>query len=238
MISEKKILAIIPARYGSKGLPGKNHKLLCGTPLIGWSIKAGLKSKYIDELIVSTDSKEIADIALAHGAKVPFLRPSELAGDCTTSVEVVMHALNYYSQHLKIVFDYIVLLEPTSPLREADDIDCMLAQLDGLEHEFDGIVSLGVVNEHPSIMKGLRGKEVMSYYEGMRLGGRRQDNEPAYFPYGVAYIMKTSSFMHEKTFYPQRLTYHQIKRYQCYEIDDIYDFLAVENIMRYEWDIK
>ncbi len=96
MLNKKTIIAIIPARGGSKGLPGKNIKELCGKPLIAWSIEAGLKSKYLDEVMVTTDSKDIADISKQYGASVPFLRPDELAGDTSTTFEVVKHAICYY----------------------------------------------------------------------------------------------------------------------------------------------
>jgi len=91
MLNKKTFLAIIPARGGSKGLPGKNIKVLCGKPLIAWSIEAGLKSKYIDEVMVTTDSQEIADVAQKYGANVPFLRPKELATDTATTFDVIKH---------------------------------------------------------------------------------------------------------------------------------------------------
>jgi CMP-N-acetylneuraminic acid synthetase len=97
---------------------------------------------------------------------------------------------------------------------------------------------LGEVHEHPSIMKKIVGKAIEPYVKEMLMTTRRQDNEVAYFPYGVAYIVKMKTLLEEKTFYPKRTTHHLIKRYQCYEIDDIYDFLAIENIMKYERDLK
>ena len=122
MYNNKKILAIIPARGGSKGLPGKNIKPLCGKPLIGWSIEQAQASEYIDEIFVSTDSSEIAAVAESFGVKVPFLRPSELATDTSPSSAFVLHTINYYRSKGH-EFDYILLLEPTSPLRKKGDID-------------------------------------------------------------------------------------------------------------------
>ena len=237
MINGKRVMAIIPARSGSKGLPGKNIKSLCGKPLIAWSIEAGLASKYIDEVLVTTDSEEIASIARKFGASAPFLRPVELATDIASSFEVIKHAIDFYAQQLCKIFDYIVLLEPTSPLREKNDIDEMLEKLLSTNSHFDAIVSLGEVHEHPSIIKKTINNEIQSFCKELIATTRRQDNEIAYFPYGVAYIVKTQTLFGEKTFYPLRTTYKIIKRYQCYEIDDIYDFLAIENIMKYEWNI-
>jgi len=237
MISGKRVIAVIPARGGSKGLPGKNMKMLCGKPLICWSIQSALKSKFIDELVVSTDSQEIADIAKAAGASVPFLRPVAIATDKTLTIDVVEHAMEFLRANAMQSFNYLVLLEPTSPLREDDDIDNMLIKLDAGADKFDAIVSVGEVNEHPSIMKRLSDEGVEPYCPELTMALRRQDNSPAFFPYGVAYIAKTQTLLAERTFYPKRCTYHRIKRYQNYEIDDIYDFIAVENIMRHEWKL-
>jgi CMP-N,N'-diacetyllegionaminic acid synthase len=237
MINGKSVISIIPARGGSKGLPGKNIKEICGKPLIAWSIEAGIESQYIDEVMVTTDSEEIANIARVFGASVPFIRPVELAGDTATSFEVVQHALSFYERELRKKFDYLVLLEPTSPLREKGDIDGMLKKISSLEDEFDAIVSLGEVPAHPSILKKVVGNEIEPFCKELGITTRRQDNEIAYFPYGVAYIVKTQTLLEEKSFYPSRTTHQIIKRYQCYEIDDIYDYLAIENIMKYEWKI-
>jgi len=237
MISDKNVIAIVPARGGSKGLPGKNTKLLCGKPLIVWTIDVALKSKLVDELVVSTDSREIAAIAREAGAPVPFLRPAQLATDTVPTIDVVEHALGFFSVNKGVPFDYVVLLEPTSPLREDDDIDNMLRKLHASAESFDSIISVGQVSEHPSIMKKLLGEKIEPFCPGLQMTARRQDNQPAFFPYGVAYIAKTKSLMAERTFYTKRCTHYRIKRYQNYEIDDIYDFLAVENIMRHEWDL-
>jgi CMP-N-acetylneuraminic acid synthetase len=238
MINGKSVLAIIPARGGSKGLPGKNIKELCGKPLIAWSIEAGLGSQYIDEVMVTTDSEEIANAARLCGASVPFLRPAELASDTATSMDAVKHALDFYDRELHKKFDYIVLLEPTSPLREKNDLDLMIKKIRFVDNEYDAIVSLGEVHEHPSIMKKIIGNAIEPYAKDLVMATRRQDNEVAYFPYGVGYIVKMKTLLEEKTFYPKRTTHHLIKRYQCHEIDDIYDFLAIENIMKYEWNLK
>ena len=107
------------------------------------------------------------------------------------------------------------------------------------EDNFDSIVSIGEVAEHPSIMKQIVSENnILPFCKELELTTRRQDNKKAYFPYGVAYIVKTKSLLEEKTFYTARNTFYEIKRYQCYEIDDIYDFLAIENIMKYEWSLK
>jgi CMP-N,N'-diacetyllegionaminic acid synthase len=237
LISGRTALGIIPARGGSKGLPGKNIRPLCGKPLIAWTIEKALKSKHLDAVLVTTDSPEIADIARKHGAAVPFLRPARLATDTAATFPVVRHALDHLRAAEGREFDYIVLLEPTSPLREDDDIDRMLKALRHSASRFDAIVSLGEVGEHPSIMKRLAGARIKPFCPGLARTVRRQDNTPAFFPYGVAYIVKTATLLREKTFYPRRCTYYRIQRYQNYEIDDLHDFLCVESVMRHEWTL-
>jgi CMP-N,N'-diacetyllegionaminic acid synthase len=233
MINGKSVIAIIPARSGSKGLPGKNTKLLCGKPLVAWSIEAGLESQYIDVVVVSTDSQEIANIARDFGASIPFIRPSDLATDTATSFNVVKHALEFYKSEISRSFYYTVLLEPTSPLREKTDIDSMLEELEASHEDYDAIISLGEAHEHPSIMKRIRAGQIEGFSTELPATNRRQDNVTAYFPYGVGYISKTQTLMSEETFYPLRTTYHLIKRHQCFEIDDIYDFIAIEAVMNY-----
>jgi CMP-N-acetylneuraminic acid synthetase len=235
MIEGQRVLAIIPARGGSKGLPGKNIRNMCGKPLIAWSIEKAKLSKYVDTVLVSTDSQDIADISLASGAEVPFLRPAVYSTDEASTYDVIRHALSYFSENQRITFDLVVLLEPTSPLREDDDIDRMLASLTSQRAEFDSIISVGEINEHPSIVKRLDGKNLVPFYSELTQAKRRQDNSPAYFPFGVAYIAKTAALLSEDTFYTKRCTYFVIKRYQNCEIDDFYNFLSTEATMVHEW---
>ena len=238
MISNKRVIAIIPARGGSKGLPGKNIRPLCGKPLIAWSIERARQSRHIDTVVVTTDSQNIADVALGCGAEVPFLRPAHLASDTASSVDTVLHTLDYYRDILGKTFDYVVLLEPTSPLREPGDIDSMLNKLLANADDFDAIVSVGEVHEHPSIMKRLEGNTMQPFYTDLAMTGRRQDNVPAYFPYGVAYIVTANTLYSLRTFYPPRATFFEIKRHQCFEINDLCDFLVVETMMKQEWSAR
>ncbi len=235
MTGKRTAIGIIPARAGSKGLPGKNARMLCGKPLIAWTIEKALRSGLLDVVAVSTDGPEIAEISRAAGAEVPFLRPSELATDTASTYDVIRHALKHYAPR---EFDYTVLLEPTSPLREDDDIDRVLQALDQSREDFDSIVSLGQVHEHPSIMKKLDGKAIRPYVENLAMAGRRQDADAAWFPYGVAYAAKTDVLLAENTFYTRRCMGFPIQRYQNYEIDDLQDFLCVEAVMRHQWNLK
>src|SRR4051794_29098155 len=115
MIASRKVLGLITARGGSKGLPRKNILLLAGKPLIAWSIAAGKASRFIDRVVLSSEDAEIIEVAKAHGCDVPFVRPSELSRDETPSLDPVLHALDQLPD-----FDWLVLLQPTSPLRTAE----------------------------------------------------------------------------------------------------------------------
>lgn len=238
MIDGHTVIAIIPARGGSKGLPGKNLRSLCGKPLIVWTIEKAQRARHVDVILVTTDSGEIAEVARMRGAAVPFLRPAELATDRASTYDVIRHALEYYRDVEGREFHYTALLEPTSPLREDDDVDRMLSKLHGRARDFDAIVSVGEVTEHPSIMKRLAPDDTVApFCPDLVQASRRQDNAPAYFPFGVAYIAKTAALLEENTFYTRRCLGYPIKRYQNYEIDDIHDLLCVESVMRYEWKV-
>ena len=133
-------------------MPGKNIKPLCGKPLIAWSLEQAFKSKYLDKTFVSTDSEEIANIAKQCGADIPFLRPPELAADDSPTSDAIIHALENFERMGKY-YDYVVLLEPTSPLRKLTDIDLAI-QLVVKNEDVDTLISLGEVHmEHPMIVK-------------------------------------------------------------------------------------
>lgn len=123
MVADVKVLAIIPARGGSKSLPRKNIRLLNGIPLIAYSIAVGLQAKQVNRVIVSTDDKEIAELARRWGAEVPFMRPTKLAFDGTPDLPVFQHALKWLAEHEDYVPDIIVQLRPTSPLRPPECVD-------------------------------------------------------------------------------------------------------------------
>ena len=232
MYKDKTFLAIIPARGGSKGLPRKNIKPLLGKPLVAWTIEQAFKSKYLDEIIVNTDDEEIAEISKKYGAKIPFIRPKELALDNTPTFDVIEHTIKFYKENLKKEFDYVVLLEPTSPLRKDNDIDNAIKKLIDND-KYDSLVSLGKVYlEHPSIVKQIKGDYIVPYIDENKNIKRRQDLEDVYFPYGVIYISKVDELLHYKTFYQPKTGYYLIERWQCYEVDDIYDFICIEAILK------
>jgi len=144
-------IVMIPARGGSKGVPCKNIVKVASKPLIAWTIEAALASPVLDRIIVSTDEPEIADVACRYGAEVPFLRPPELAQDHTPGIEPILHAVRWLDEHEGYRPDYVMVLQPTSPLRTAEDIQTavQLAQ----ERQAEGVVSVCPAHQHPYSMK-------------------------------------------------------------------------------------
>ncbi|BAK70340.1 cytidylyltransferase domain-containing protein [Aliarcobacter butzleri] len=234
MYKDRTFLAIIPARGGSKGLPGKNIKELCGKPLISWSIEAGLKSKYLDEVMVTTDSKDIAYIAKQYGASVPFLRPDVLASDTATSFDAIKHTIEFYKNELDKEFNYIVLLEPTSPLRRGSDIDTAIEQL--FNSNADSIVGIcRTEDQNPAFLVFKNEKDFISGYENHDMKVlRRQDIKDVYFFEGTIYISKTDVLLNKKTFYHENTIGYVVPKYKSLEIDDIDDFIMVEAIMKHK----
>jgi CMP-N,N'-diacetyllegionaminic acid synthase len=234
MYKGKTFLAIIPARGGSKGLPRKNIKKLCGKPLIVWSIEAGLKSKYLDEVATSTDCQDIADVSKQYGASTPFLRPGHLASDISTSFDAIKHAIDYYKNKLNKKFDYIVLLEPTSPLRESSDIDLAIENL--MNSNADSIVGIGrTEDQNPAFLVLKDGNNYISGYENKNMKVlRRQDINDVYFFEGSIYISKVDTLLDKKTFYHQNTIGYEVPKYKSLEIDDMDDFIMVEAIMKHK----
>lgn len=142
------ILAIIPARSGSKSVPHKNIRDICGKPMIAYSIEHGLKSKYINRVIVSTDSEQYADIARNYGAEVPFIRPAEYATDTSLDIDVFRHALSYLRDNEGYEADIVVQLRPTYPIRRIEDIDRMIELCMG-DDNIDSVRSMSLATEIP-----------------------------------------------------------------------------------------
>lgn len=224
-----RFLCIIPARSGSKRLPNKNIKPLCGKPLLAWSIEAARESKYIDEIVVSTDSKEYAEIAKCFGASVPFLRPKELSLDTTTTFEVLEHCIRFY-ENLGKWFDYVVLLEPTSPLREKGDIDRAIEKLVG-EGRLGARSIVGVCateSANPAFLTHLENGFIRPYENTDFTPIRRQDIKPVYFFEGSLYISETNTLLEARNFYHHATLGFEVPKWKSLEVDDEDDFVMIE----------
>ena len=200
MINEKTVLTIIPARGGSKGIPNKNIRNLCGKPLIVWTIGEAKKSKYIDNIIVSTDSQEIAEVSQQYGADVPFTRPTELADDKTPTNEVIIHAIKWLETNKNIKYDIIILLQPTSPLRKVSHIDAAIQRF--LANPYaKSLIAIKEVEENPYWMKLIDDDGYLKNYISQRNNITRRQNLPnTYILNGAIYIMRAFDFLNYKSF--------------------------------------
>lgn len=232
MYRKKKILAVIPARKGSIGLPGKNLIRLGRWPLIVWSIKTALACKVIDKIIVSTDSKKIARVACQTGAEVPFLRPAYLATGSASSIDVLMHCLKFLEKKNQ-KYDIILLIEPTSPLREVTDINRGIYKLITTKGAESVISVTRAVSSHPEYLYlMLRNGKVAPFLKNSKGHVRRQELSTLYYPEGTFYgsytktLKKTGSFYHKKTFG------FEVPRWKSIEIDEKFDLLCAEAVLR------
>ena len=189
-----KNIALITARGGSKGIPRKNILPFAGKPLIHWTIEAAKKSKYIDLIFVSTDDQEIAEVSRKAGAFVPFLRPSYLANDFSHSIDTVIHTLNEFNN-----FDYIFLLQPTSPLRTNLDLDKSMELL--IKSNSESLVSLSESQKHPALNFYINEDDKrIKQITNIPVPSQRQETQVSYTLNGAIYLSSTSSVMAKKTF--------------------------------------
>jgi CMP-N,N'-diacetyllegionaminic acid synthase len=230
MINGKRVLAIIPARKGSKGLPLKNIRPLGGKPLLAWPIAAARASSHVDRTIISTDDQGFADIAVEHGADAPFLRPAELASDTAPSIGFILHALDTLAGAGE-TYDYVVLLEPTSPLTEASDVDAALRMLDA--SDADAIVGVSALEtHHPAFAVRKRPDGLIDPLQpgGFAAMPRRQDLEPVFGLDGSLYISTVDALRRERGFCHGRTLGYETPRHKANEVDDLIDFLCIEAI--------
>lgn len=228
MIESKKVLALIPARGGSKGLPRKNIMMAGGKPLIAWSILAAQNSKYIDRLIISSDDTEIISVADTFGCAAPFVRPSELANDEAITYDVAMHAID----SLEECFDILVVLQPTSPLRIAEDIDrCIESSL-----STGSCVSLVETEKSPYWMYRLPTESLMvPLLQPEKAILRRQDAPPVFVLNGAVYAVDCNWLKLNGSFINDDTVPYVMPKGRSLDIDTHDDFEILErslNLLR------
>lgn len=222
MIQNKRILAIIPARGGSKGLPGKNSLFFCGKPLLAWSIEQALKSKYIDQVLVSTDSKKIAAIARKFGAEVPFLRPRAISGSSAKTIDAVFHAVDALKNKDRH-FDHIILLQPTSPLRSEKDIDQAIEEF--FKKKAQSIISV-CKTEHSPLWAGVLPKDLsMKDFIKPRVADKPRQSLPDYYRInGAIYFSSIDYLRRNKGFLGELTVAFVMPRERSIDIDTQLDF--------------
>ena len=231
MIKGKKLLAVIPARGGSKRLPRKNILDLAGKPLIAWTIETALESTYIDKLIVSTDDKSILNIAKKYDACIPYLRPYELATDESLTVDVVIHLLNELEKNGER-YDYIILLQPTSPLRRVDDIDKSIELLQNSSS--DAVVSVCEAEHSPLWCNTLPDDLSMDNFIDESVKSKRSQDLPGYYRInGAIYIISTERLKEEKSFFLKDNVFaYKMGRENSIDVDEEIDFRMAEVFLK------
>lgn len=224
------MLAVIPARGGSKGVPRKNIKEICGIPLIGYSIIAAINSKLFDKIIVSTDDEEIAELAKRFGAEVPFLRPQDISNDQATSDDVMLHAIQYYEDR-GIFFEEICKLQPTSPLRTYRHI----REAYSLYKEKNCNYTVSVCEcEHSPLWSGVIGEDKLldNFISDGAKRSCRQQMDKYYRLNGAIYLGKVENFKKEGTFLGQGCLAYIMSQEESVDIDSMLDFKVAEILMR------
>jgi N-acylneuraminate cytidylyltransferase/CMP-N,N'-diacetyllegionaminic acid synthase len=221
------MIALIPARSGSKGLPGKNIRPLAGKPLIAHSIEAALKAHSIDRVICSTDSEEIAEVAQRCGAEVPFLRPAELAMDSSLSIDNYIYTVDRISRESGTEIADFVVLQPTSPLRTADDIDAAVAIF--RDKKADSVISYYPA-PHPVHWHKILDKNGVlrsPFPETSRLANRQQE-QVSYLPNGAIYVFRLAILKDLGVYFTDKSYPYLMPAERSVDIDSLSDFQFAE----------
>jgi len=232
MSKEKTILGLIPARGGSKGLPRKNVRPLLGKPLIAWTIEQALASKHLDRVVVSTDDEEIAEISKKYGAEVPFMRPKELARDNAKGIDVVFHAMDWFRKNGRDrQYDLIMLLQPTSPLRTAEDIDKAVELL--FFKKAKAIVSVCEVDHHPLWTNTLPDNECMKDFIRKEIINKNRQELPAFYRLnGAIYLAYCDYLKKQKSFFGKDTFAYIMPKERSVDIDSELDLKLAEILMK------
>lgn len=239
MSTTLKTLAVIPARGGSKGVPRKNIRPMCGKPLIAYSIETALAAKGLfHRVLVSTDDAEIAEVSKRCGAEVPFLRPAELANDKAPMIPVIQHAIRYAEADERMRYDWVCLLQPTEPFRTVEDVEKVLAlaQAGGC----DSVISVvQVFSVHPILMKRIDRGRLLPFCIEEKEGTRRQDYAPpAYMRNGAIYLSRRDVLMERNSIWGDVIHPYVMPPERSVGVDSELDFKLVELLMQEQLAIK
>ena len=228
------IISIIPARGGSKGIPRKNIKLLNGKPLISYSIDASNSCSLIDDTYVSTEDAEISEISKGNNAEV-IERPDELAGDDSSSIDVILHVLDYLENRGELP-DLFVLLQPTSPLRTSEDIEASINSF--LESDCDSLVSVCELDHRSLLNFSLEDGFLVQNNNEALFNSRRQDIPTHYSLNGAIYITTPEFIRKNKSFYSDKTIPHVMSKEKSIDIDTSFDFRLAEFLLNECDDVK
>lgn len=232
MYRDNKILAIIPARGGSKRLPGKNIKKIGSKPMIAHAVLAAKKSKYIDRIVVSTDDPAIVKVVKKYGAEVPFVRPAEFASDTAPTLPVLQHAVRFYENELKFKPDLIILVQTTNPLIKAEDIDKTIETL--FKTKTNTCFTVTEISQRPEWMYRLDGKKPELFIKkGDGLKTRSQNLPRLGIINGTVYAMKYDTLIKKNKIYDKNTSVYIMPRDRSVDIDNYFDFKIAEALIKY-----
>lgn len=224
------IVAIIPARGGSKGLPGKNIREFCGKPLIAWTIEAAKSVNCINHVVVTTDDDAIADISKKYGAEVPFMRPTHLATDESKVFDAIAYTLQRYSEEKKLKIDMLVILQPTSPLRTNEHIEEAIKLYSN--NNSSSLISV-TKTDHPVQWEMVIDENgyLENYFQNKELTNR-QSYKSTYHPNGMIYIYNYQEYIEKKGHGFENVVPYVIRKEYSVDIDDVFDFEYAEYIQK------
>lgn len=228
----QKVLAVIPARGGSKGVPRKNIRSVCGRPLITYTIEHAHAAQHLfHRIIVSTDDEEIATVAREYGAEVPFLRPANLARDESPVIPMLQHAVDFIEKQDGVRMDWICLLQPTEPFRTVSDLEQCLRL--GFAGGCDSVISVvRVFATHPMLMKRIEDDVLLPFCVEEREGTRRQDYQPAaYMRNGSIYLTRRDVLMERGSIWGQTIRPYVMPLERSVSIDTELDLKLAELMM-------
>lgn len=224
------IMAVIPARGGSKTIPGKNITLVATKPLIAWTIESALQSQQLKRTIVSTDDVEIAEVAEKWGAEVPFMRPVELAQDDTPGIAPIIHSVEWLAQYEGYQPDYVMCLQPTSPLRTVEDIDAAVQLM--LHRDAPALVSVTLVEQHPYWTKKItQAGHLTDFLTLNHVYTRRQDLPEVYALNGAIYMAHRDMLLEQRTWYTDKTCAYIMPRERSLDIDTMWDLYLATLIL-------
>lgn len=227
--SAMRVLGIVPARSGSKGIPNKNIRLLAGVPLLARAVKASVESGVIDRVLLTTDSVEMASVGQAAGAETPFLRPPELARDDTPMLPVIQHALRFVMD-AGWTPEIVVLLQPTAPFRLKSDLVKAIEMI-RLSPEVDSVVSVEAIPDHyaPHFSMKIEGGKLLPFLpEGLRVT-RRQDAPKSYTRNGQFYVMRTTTLLWKNSIYGDNCAPY-VTTHRAVNLDTLDDWAEAEKL--------
>jgi len=227
------VLGLITARGGSKGVPKKNIKMVGGKPLIVWTIEAALKSHLVNRVLLSTDDKKIAKIGKDNNAEVPFLRPPDLAQDNSPHIDVLLNAIDWLIKNEGWQPEYVLLLQPTSPLRTFQDINEIISL--GISENADSVVSICKSQIHPYKMKKINQKGMIIDYVKKPEGYLpRQKLPEVFFENGALYLIKTDVLYQQRTLFPKNTIPYFMTEKNSLDIDTEWDMMLADFILSYK----